>query len=214
MSTMTRSTGIRCGHCRGRHASVAQVRECFGGANNSTLAATTVFERDAEAMMAYRAQRDLLYPGTTPNTEHLRYAGSENGHEPHTAGYQAQRSWGREATPELKDGIYRNPQTGDIFKVYRTVHGANQKVAKRLQLLDQPYTKISRGKEVEVRAEFIYAGKAGLRGLTPEMQMTLEDAKKYGALYGVCIRCCRTLTREESIERSMGQVCANKENWA
>jgi hypothetical protein len=120
----------------------------------------------------------------------------------------------RPAPSEMTEGVYRNPKTGDIFKVYRTVRGANQIVAKKLQILDTPYTTVKRGKEVEVKAEFVYMGKAGLRGLTPEMRMTIEEAKKYGALYGVCVRCSATLTKEESIERAMGPICAGKGNWA
>lgn len=113
-------------------------------------------------------------------------------------------------------GMYRNPTTGDIFKVYRTVHGANQLVAKRLVVLDESerYTKTVRGKVVDVRAEFVYEGKRGLDGLTADMRMSLEEGMKYGSLYGVCVRCSATLTREESIDRAMGPVCAGKENWA
>lgn len=117
---------------------------------------------------------------------------------------------------DLVDGIYRNPADGSIRKVYHTVHGANEQVAKRLNVLEETerFTKVVRGKEVEVKAEFVYEGKRGLAGLTPEMRMTLEDAKKYGAIYGVCIRCSATLTLEESIERAMGSTCASKANWA
>jgi hypothetical protein len=117
---------------------------------------------------------------------------------------------GRPAVRELEDAIYRNPTTGEIFKVYHTVHGANVQVAKRLVLLDEPFTKIVRGKEVQIKAEFIYEGKKGLKGLTPEMRMTLEQAKEFGAVYGVCVRCAATLTKEESIERAMGSTCASK----
>lgn len=117
---------------------------------------------------------------------------------------------------DLVDGVYRNPADGAIFKIYHTVHGANEQVAKRLKVLEESerFTKVVRGKEVEVKAEFVYEGKRGLEGLTPEMRMTLEDAKKYGAIYGVCVRCSATLTKEESIERSMGSTCASKANWA
>lgn len=117
---------------------------------------------------------------------------------------------------DLVDGVYRNPADGAIFKVYHTVHGANEQVAKRLKVLEEAerYVKRVRGKDVEVKAEFIYEGKRGLDGLTPEMRMTLEDAKKYGAIYGVCLNCSATLTKEESIERAMGDICADKKNWA
>jgi hypothetical protein len=119
-------------------------------------------------------------------------------------------------TPIDSDGMYRNPVTGQIFKVYVTVHGAHQRVAKELIILPEAdwYNKIVRGKEVIVKATFEYRGKAGLRGLTEEMKMTLEEGKQYGAIYGVCVRCGATLTREDSIERAMGLVCSGKGNWA
>lgn len=120
------------------------------------------------------------------------------------------------AKPVTEDGIYRNPQTGQIFKVYHTVHGRNVQVAKELVVLEKDdwYSKTVRNKLVTVKAEFVYRGIAPLRILTASMQMTLVEAKQYGAIYGVCVRCGLTLTREESIERAMGPVCAKKENWA
>lgn len=136
--------------------------------------------------------------------------------KPRPAQAPAQRSGGTEAPADLVDGMYRNPATGDIFKVYHTVHGANEQVAKRLHVLpeDERFTKTVRGKEVEVKAQFVYEGKRALAGLTPEMRMTLEEGVKYGAIYGVCVRCSATLTKEESIERAMGSTCAAKSNWA
>jgi hypothetical protein len=37
--------------------------------------------------------------------------------------------------------------------------------------------------------------------------MTIAEAEAYGALYGVCVVCGRTLTNETSIERAIGPVC-------
>lgn len=200
MSMMTRPTGIRCGNCQERHPSVDEVKACYR--QSADAPAQMDSERTAEAR----------------NERHFeeRYAGSEYGHEPHTAGYEMQRSWGREPEQKLEDGIYRNPQTGEIFKVYHTVHGRNVQVAKKLVLWDEAswYTKTVRGKQVTVKAEFEYVGLKGLKGLTASMRMTLAEAKEYGAIYGVCIRCAATLTKEVSIERAMGDTCAAKGNWA
>jgi Family of unknown function (DUF6011) len=44
-------------------------------------------------------------------------------------------------------------------------------------------------------------------------EITSQTAKEFGDLYGVCFRCGRELTREESIERGMGPVCAVKLGW-
>jgi hypothetical protein len=40
--------------------------------------------------------------------------------------------------------------------------------------------------------------------------LTLEEAKKYGRIYGVCIVCSRTLTDEGSIAAGIGPICAGK----
>lgn len=110
---------------------------------------------------------------------------------------------------ELEDAMYRTPD-GSIWKVYHTVHGANVQVAKLLTILDESYWKTLRGKSVEVKAEFIYKGTTPIRTglIQSEHRMTLEQAKEFGAVYGVCVRCAATLTAEVSIERSMGPVCA------
>lgn len=44
-------------------------------------------------------------------------------------------------------------------------------------------------------------------------RLTAETAERYGKLYGVCAICGRTLTNEESIERGIGPVCAERMGW-
>lgn len=52
------------------------------------------------------------------------------------------------------------------------------------------------------------------RGLIREcegaMRLTLEEACKFGKLYGRCMVCGRTLTNPESIERGIGPICAER----
>jgi hypothetical protein len=58
-------------------------------------------------------------------------------------------------------------------------------------------------------ATFEYA--AGMiKNLHAEDKMTLEQAKEYGHLYGVCCKCGATLTDEKSIEAGIGPICAGK----
>lgn len=117
----------------------------------------------------------------------------------------------RAQAPEkvTKDGMYRNPATGEIWKVQVAVHGSGQLYAKRLVKLDEPA--IKRGKEVSYGFEYV---PGGLKTLDARWRMTLVEAQEFGALYGCCIRCGLTLTKEESIARAMGDVCANAKNWA
>lgn len=103
----------------------------------------------------------------------------------------------RRTAPEIEDGMYI--LNGVIYKVQHAVHGSGRQYAKRLVPPD------NQGE----RAEFIYApGTVGW--LRPEHRMTREQAREFGALYGTCVRCGRVLTREDSIERMMGRICADK----
>lgn len=101
---------------------------------------------------------------------------------------------------EVTEGMWIVGTIGDedhsgIFKVQRAVHGSGHLYAK---LLDPETSK------------FVYAPN-GMRRLAAEgRKLTLEEAKKYGALYGTCCVCGRTLTNEKSIEAKIGPVCTKK----
>lgn len=103
----------------------------------------------------------------------------------------------RQTAPEIEDGMYILDEA--IYKVQHAVHGSGRQYAKRL------IPPLAEGE----RAEFIYVPGA-VRKLRPEHRMTVEQAKEWGALYGTCVRCGRVLTREDSIERMMGRICAEK----
>lgn len=91
----------------------------------------------------------------------------------------------------------------EIFKVQKAVHGSGHLYAKRLVGPD----------EFGGKAEFEYAPGA-LKNLSTATKMTLEEAKEFGALYGTCCVCGRTLTNEKSIYAGIGPVCAGKGMWA
>lgn len=97
---------------------------------------------------------------------------------------------------EIEDGMY--VLDGQIYKVQHAVHGSGRQYAKLLVIT-----------ELGGRGSFEYA--PGVVGrIRPEHRMTMEQAREFGALYGMCVRCGRVLTREDSIERMMGEICANK----
>jgi len=97
---------------------------------------------------------------------------------------------------------------GTVYKVQRG-RESGKLYAKVLVKVD-PYTKMVRGKEKLITAEFKYSGAAIVSRLTPDMRMTLEMAKEYGAQFGVCCECGAVLTAEASIEAQIGPVCAGK----
>jgi hypothetical protein len=123
------------------------------------------------------------------------------------------------------DGMFRNPKTGEVYKVQYALHGSGRLYAKRLEmhgdledssgefipvrLTDIRQASDPEYKQIEWKVKFKF-----VRGLiyriNPEWRMTREEAKEFGVLYGTCIRCGAPLTREDSIERGMGYTCATK----
>lgn len=57
--------------------------------------------------------------------------------------------------------------------------------------------------------KFVYAP-GMVRKLTEKDRMDREQAKAFGDLYGICCRCGRVLTDDDSIARGMGSKCATK----
>lgn len=102
---------------------------------------------------------------------------------------------------DIEDGIYR--YKGDIYKVIHAVHGSGFQYAKRLVKTfhpdDHPKAGCPKGDFVEAKG-IVFKLKA-------EMMLPLEEAVEFGKLYGFCVRCGKTLTREDSIERGMGSKC-------
>lgn len=98
---------------------------------------------------------------------------------------------------ELTEGMWilGDWYTGRIFKVQRAVHGSGNLYAKEL---------------IAGTGEFDYVPGIANQLVTEGRPMTLEEAKAYGALYGTCCVCGRTLTNETSIAAGIGPVCASK----
>jgi hypothetical protein len=118
----------------------------------------------------------------------------------------------------LEDGMYRNPSTGTIYKVYHTVHGNNVQVAKRLVVTNfDPDPDGTLGPDGNwqhkqtAKVKFKYEGRKPLYNLRPTDRLTMDEARELGALYGTCVICARTLTNELSIHLGIGPVCGRRE---
>ena len=96
---------------------------------------------------------------------------------------------------EVTEGMWVYGPEHDVAKVQKAVHGSGNLYAKHLD----PQT-----------GTFEYV--PGLvRLLTTQGEpMTLEMAREFGHLYGMCCVCGATLTDEKSIEAGIGPVCATK----
>jgi hypothetical protein len=185
---------IACGHCHGRHESVTEVRHC--SRIDPTNTARTV---DPVSSWSLRSSGESPAHAAAVHAERVRTAivqdryGSDHADTP----VPVQRTKKRAA-----EGMYR--KAGTIYKVQKAVHGSGQNYAKRLvqTLVNDPRTGKPKFK-FEYAPGFVFE-------LRPEHALTIEQAKEFGALYGTCCVCGRTLTKEESIEAGIGPVCAEK----
>jgi hypothetical protein len=141
---------IKCGHCKARHSTVNEIRQCAAPVMPAPTRAPIHAVRLQDAVAEIRSAQ--------PATE----------------------------------GMYR--KGGEIYKIQRAVHGSGHLYVKHLNVETQ---------------SFEYAP-GMLRQLTMADRLTMEEAKAYGALYGVCCVCARTLTNEESIAAGIGPICAGR----
>ncbi len=108
-------------------------------------------------------------------------------------------------TPVVSDGMYE--REGTIYKVQRAVHGSGYLYAKVLTLHETADGKTKGTFEFEQGA---------IRKIAAQDKISLEDAKVFGRLYGVCCKCGATLTDDSeggSIEAGIGPICSGK-GWA
>lgn len=112
----------------------------------------------------------------------------------------------------LEAGIYRNPDTAAIYKVY--TNQARTRMLAKLLVLPEGWLDVPREQRAELlgKPNWDYQGVAE-RFVQPAWRMTLEQAKEFGTIYGVCCDCGALLTDENSIKAGIGPWCARKE-WA
>lgn len=218
MTTMTHT--IKCGNCKGTHNTPAEVRACYATAQAAAILAGPLDPKPTTVVVS--GQQPLATAKQLAYIERLR---QERGLET-TVNYLAtltkkEASDAIEtllATPKAapaqhpdaqpKDVTFTAPEgmhkVGDeIFKVQRAVHGSGHLYCKRL----------IPGEGYGAKATFVYAP-GFMKNLSAATKMTLEEAKAFGALYGTCCVCGRTLTNEESIAAGIGPICAGKGEWA
>lgn len=104
---------------------------------------------------------------------------------------ETKREW-NQADRIVPDGIH---MLGDsIYKVKRALYGSGLPYALVLTLT------------ADGKVKFVKEDGA-IKSLSRQTVMGIEDAQHYGKIYGVCLRCSRPLTDEESIKRGLGPEC-------
>ena len=207
--------GVKCGNCKQYHESAAHVKACYMEAKaqqdaidkeNNQPRAT---EKQESFLRKLVAERD--HGWSDPEAV---ITGTLTSRKATSAMIDTLLGMPKAQAPvltavELEDGIYKVPD-GQIFKVYHTVHGANQQVAKVLHV---EMTGTDKDGKCLYSGEWEYLGKKPLRFIKPEYRLTQEQAKQFGLVYSFCCNCTRDLTREESIHVGYGPTCAKNNGW-
>jgi hypothetical protein len=184
---------IACGHCKDHHETIADVRACSqatGAAVGPTQAEFRARGVDTAGLAAMGAKMN-----GRPVEQHRPTNSTERATETREAGQVKTKQ-------RAAEGMYR--KAGTIYKVQKAVHGSKMNYAKRLV-----QTLVLDKKTGKPKFKFEYAPNFVFE-LRPEHALTIEQAKEFGALYGSCCVCGRTLTKEESIAAGIGPVCAEK----
>jgi hypothetical protein len=220
VTTMTMT--IKCGNCKAQHGTVAEVRACYGQTGPvaisrpaTTAPAAQVAPAQATAKQVafierlvgerYEGGPTAIVPGHTYTLLERLFpvrtkAAASALIERLLAMPKAAPALASQATHPADKAPEGMHKIGDeIFKVQKAVHGSGHLYAKRLVA----------GEGYGSKARFVYAPGV-LKVLTTDTLMTLDEAKAWGALYGTCCVCGRTLTNEDSIEAGIGPVCAGK----
>lgn len=112
--------------------------------------------------------------------------------------------------PEPEVGMYQDPDTGRIIRVYLGQQ-SGRNLAKLLVNTGRPHPEDPDA----ILHEWEYLGLAAAKLPTKAAKLTLEEAKEYGKMTRACCRCGRRLDVPESVEAGIGPVCAGKvEEWA
>lgn len=227
---------IKCGHCKATHTSVKEVFNCWtnGGETAALTALPTPSAEDFEfvrkaiarraADRSLEAMRAVLVEGSSHQMETARElaqrwlaafdqiiaesstqgaAAVENAAVAVAAPVDADKHPALATAvamtqPVTEAGMYQKPN-GVVYRV------------KISQKNGHPYAeKMVPGKYGKVKFEY---AAYEIKTLTADMRMTVEAAGKVGAQYGACCVCGRTLTdttKNMSVQKGIGPVCAGK----
>jgi uncharacterized protein DUF6011 len=197
--------GIRCGNGAAHyHESIREVKECHArkyAAQGRPMRGMEENPANSFAHGTAHVERQTFAEptGKRETFERTDIPGLGNGTLPKRPAFDPET---------LEDGFYALPDSENeslpaVYKVIVAVHGSGRKYAKQLNT-DTGEWDMARG---------------AIRRLRPEHKMTLAQALEVAKavssnpesrLYGRCFKCGLPLTKEESIGRMMGDICAGK----
>ena len=210
---------IKCYHCSGKHALVADVKECSTTKIPAAFAAPAPVEavkvtvpahRTSAKYLALKAQvapvpaHEPIAPFTPAETKIM------------TSPVVSTIKTGQ----DLELGMYQTVDANGVITVYKVTTGkhSSYKQAQKLWISQKDFfNQETQQWDAKPVGKFYFA-KGMMNVLTSENKMSEADAKafhdatkkKYGVDYGFCCVCGKLLTVKKSIDAGIGPVCAGK----
>lgn len=198
-----------CGKCKAEGVSVDHVRQCYGIdperpthpehlPRQEPVQAERQYER-VDIFVSFDDKEEAKKFGAKWDAKFKTWYLPEGVPEGFPAKFLEKKGAARRAEP-AEPGFYE--KDGEIFKVQLAVHGSGKPYAKRLVVYAD--------EEDGENSSAWMMSPGTVFHLKEEDRLTLERAKELGHLYGICVRCGRTLTDEGSIAAGIGPICAGK----
>jgi hypothetical protein len=118
-----------------------------------------------------------------------------------------------EYAPPTEEGLYRNPQTGELYRITR-LNGWTLIVSKYSKVATSALRLTEAGEVVKVEKGTWkklnqWAPRQMLTKMRANWKMTKEDMIRYQ--YGICLFCYRGLKDARSVKHNYGPECAKRE---
>lgn len=198
---------IKCGKCGNTHRSVDQVKNCYALENPPKFVEPgqvedtfVVGSNSGKIYMdvPYRDKEEVKKLGARWDRDAKKWWITKELQELNPEAWAPYVSNDADNPEPVGEGWYRKDE-----KIYKVVSGRNS---------GRMYAKVlvhytdDKGKP---RGKWKYSAGA-INEIRPEHLMTIENQTEFGKLYGFCVRCGIPLSKEESQERGMGDICWGK----
>jgi len=204
MTTMTRETSIKCGSCRERHSSAAEVKACYAKARQDSEDFNRQWAAQKNEFARHEQAQEELAFASDPDFRAGRYLPKRD--EQSVANVLLQEAAKRTPYPSVKAGHYAVPsKTGnndlDFYRVDRPTEGRWKGYTfVKVVIGGHPDYAVRGPKAKEVLDRILAEGEE-------------KAAKRYGQEIGRCHHCNRHLTDYLSRQRGSGPDCFAQYGW-
>ena len=192
---------INCGHCKGHHATVADVRACSEYSTGNLLTRTANTSGEPKATDKQMSFLKALLEERGLDSQRSEWTKREASAEIERLLHMPAKTKQSTSLPDVPAGRYAVEDNGSLkfYKVDRPTEG---------RWAGRTFVKVQASDR-----EYPVKGGAAARVLSLIARDPKAAMLRYGREIGSCGHCGRTLTNEDSRAAGIGPICAGKMGW-